>query len=202
MDSIKSKLDELLENNKVVPYSEVVDGGKFYKIKSQSFIFPDGSIQTREFIDKKRASVVVPITEDGNILVIVQPIALSEEGSLVEFPAGYWEFNEDGESAGIRELSEETGYVPNNIIYLGSHYQDPGSIKTKVDTYLATGCKKIQKQNLDNGEYIKYIEIPYDDAVELLNDGYFLDSNSFIAFSKTINYLEKTYNLDRQVKKH
>lgn len=201
MDSIKSKLDELLENNKVVPYSEVIDGGKFYKIKSQSFIFPDGSIQTREFIDKKRASVVVPITEDGNILVIVQPIALSEEGSLVEFPAGYWEFNEDGESAGIRELSEETGYVPNNIIYLGSHYQDPGSIKTKVDTYLATGCKKIQKQNLDNGEYIKYIEIPYDDAVELLNDGYFLDSNSFIAFSKTINYLEKTYNLDRQVKK-
>ena len=202
MDNIKNKINELLESNKVIPYSDIVDGGKFYKVKSQSFVFPDGSIQAREFIDKRRASVVVPITEDGNVLVIVQPIALSEEGSLIEFPAGYWEFSEDGKSAGIRELSEETGYVPSNIIYLGSHYQDPGSIRAKVDTYLATGCKKISNQNLDDGEYIKYIELPYEVAVELLSEGYFLDSNSFIAFSKSINYLEKKYDMNNQIKKH
>ena len=91
---MRELLMEILKKNKVIPYSDVMDGGKFYKIKSQSFVFPDGSIQSREFIDKKRASVVVPITEDGNVLVIVQPIALAEEGSLIEFPAGYWEFNE------------------------------------------------------------------------------------------------------------
>ena len=192
---MRELLMEILKKNKVVPYSEVMDGGKFYKIKSQSFIFPDGSIQSREFIDKKRASVVVPITEDGNVLVIVQPIALAEEGSLIEFPAGYWEFNEDGKEAGIRELAEETGYVPENIVYLGSHYQDPGSIRTKVDTFLATGCKKVQNQNLDEGEFVKYIEIPYELAIELMNEGLFMDSNSYIAFSKTNNYLEKKLDL-------
>lgn len=192
---MRELLMEILKKNKVIPYSDVMDGGKFYKIKSQSFVFPDGSIQSREFIDKKRASVVVPITEDGNVLVIVQPIALAEEGSLIEFPAGYWEFNEDGKEAGIRELAEETGYVPENIVYLGSHYQDPGSIRTKVDTFLATGCKKVQNQNLDEGEFVKYIEIPYEFAIELMNEGLFMDSNSYIAFSKTNNYLEKKLDL-------
>lgn len=192
---MRELLMEILKKNKVVPCSEVMDGGKFYKIKSQSFVFPDGSIQSREFIDKKRASVVVPITEDGNVLVIVQPIALAEEGSLIEFPAGYWEFNEDGKEAGIRELAEETGYVPENIVYLGSHYQDPGSIRTKVDTFLATGCKKVKNQNLDEGEFVKYIEIPYELAIELMNEGLFMDGNSYIAFSKANNYLEKTLDL-------
>jgi ADP-ribose pyrophosphatase len=192
---MRELLMDILKKNKVIPYSEVMDGGKFYKIKSQSFIFPDGSIQSREFIDKKRASVVVPITEDGNVLVIVQPIALAEEGSLIEFPAGYWEFNEDGKEAGIRELAEETGYVPENIVYLGSHYQDPGSIRTKVDTFLATGCKKVKNQNLDEGEFVKYIEIPYELAIELMNEGLFMDGNSYIAFSKANNYLEKTLDL-------
>ena len=192
---MRELLMDILKKNKVIPYSDVMDGGKFYKIKSQSFVFPDGSIQSREFIDKKRASVVVPITEDGNVLVIVQPIALAEEGSLIEFPAGYWEFNEDGKEAGIRELAEETGYVPENIVYLGSHYQDPGSIRTKVDTFLATGCKKVQNQNLDEGEFVKYIEIPYELAIELMNEGLFMDSNSYIAFSKTNNYLEKKLDL-------
>ena len=192
---MRELLMEILKKNKVIPYSDVMDGGKFYKIKSQSFVFPDGSIQSREFIDKKRASVVVPITEDGNVLVIVQPIALAEEGSLIEFPAGYWEFNEDGKEAGIRELAEETGYAPENIVYLGSHYQDPGSIRTKVDTFLATGCKKVKNQNLDEGEFVKYIEIPYELAIELMNEGLFMDSNSYIAFSKTNNYLEKKLDL-------
>jgi ADP-ribose pyrophosphatase len=192
---MRELLMDILKKNKVIPYSEVMDGGKFYKIKSQSFVFPDGSIQSREFIDKKRASVVVPITEDGNVLVIVQPIALAEEGSLIEFPAGYWEFNEDGKEAGIRELAEETGYAPENIVYLGSHYQDPGSIRTKVDTFLATGCKKVKNQNLDEGEFVKYIEIPYELAIELMNEGLFMDSNSYIAFSKANNYLEKKLDL-------
>lgn len=105
----REELDNLLKYCKVIPYSLPQDGGKFYKIKNQSFIYPDGKIQTREYIDKKRASVVVPITEEGRFVFVVQPIGLAEEGSLIEFPAGYFEFDENGMQAGIRELAEETG---------------------------------------------------------------------------------------------
>lgn len=189
----KEELDALLEYCKVTPYSDVQDGGNFYKIKSQSFKFPDGSIQTREYLDKKKASVVVPITDEGNVVFVVQPIALSEEGSLIEFLAGYWELNENGLEAGKRELSEETGYVPEQIIYLGNHYQDPGSIRQKVEIYLALGCKKLNEQQLDKGEFIKYVEMPYDMALEVMEEGYLKDANSYIALSKSDRHIQKVY---------
>ncbi len=192
----KDELNKILDMCKAKPYSDIKEGGNFYKIKSQDFVFPDGSIQTREYIDKRKSSVVVPVTTQGNILFIIQPIALSNEGVLLEFPAGYYEFNENGIEAGIRELAEETGYVAANIIPLGSHYQDPGSIRQSVESYLALNCIKLKEQKLDKGEYIKYIEVPYQFAKELFNDGYIMDSNSFIAFSKSCNYLEKVYKKD------
>ena len=185
------EVQQLLDRCKAVPCTEVKDGGAFYKVKAQSFKFPDGSTQTREFLNKKRSSIVVPVTAEGDFIGIIQPIALSEEGSLLEFPAGYWELNENGLETGIRELSEETGYAPKNIVYLGSHYQDPGSIRQKVDCYLALGCTKFTDQHLDKGEYIKQIVIPYDLVTELLEEGYFMDANSFIALNKSIAYLEK-----------
>ena len=193
------EVQQLLSRCKVVPYTEVKDGGSFYKVKAQSFKFPDGSIQTREFLNKKRSSIVIPVTDEGDFIGIIQPIALSEEGSLLEFPAGYWELNENGLEAGIRELSEETGYAPEKIIYLGSHYQDPGSIRQKVDCYLALGCTKVTDQHLDKGEYIKQIVIPYNLITELLEEGYFMDANSFIALNKSITYLEKELKIGKSL---
>lgn len=191
------ELDLLLEYCKAIPYSDIKDGGSFYKIKSQAFLFPNGTVQTREYLDKKKASVVVPITDEGNVVFVIQPIALSKEGSLIEFPAGYWELNENGVEAGTRELSEETGFIPEQIIYLGSHYQDPGSIRQKVDSYLALRCKKLNDQNLDKGEFIKYIEVPYDLALILMDEGYLKDANSYIALSKSNRILEKEYEKDK-----
>ena len=141
----------------------------------------------KEFV-KKRLDEITKVN--------LYAIGLSEEGSLVEFPAGYFEFGEDGKKAGIRELAEETGYMADEIIYLGNHYQDPGSIKAKVDVYLALNCKKVSEQQLDKGEFIKYIEVPYDLALDLLDNNLLMDSNSYIALSKTDRYLQKGYNLN------
>lgn len=192
------QLDELLEYCKATSCSEPREGGNFYKVKAQDFRFPDGSVQTREYLNKKKATLVVPITEEGNVVFVVQPIALSEEGSLIEFPAGYWGLDENGSEAGKRELLEETGYAPRQLIYLGSHYQDPGSIKQQVDVYLALGCEKIDEQKLDKGEFIKSIEVSYGLAIELMDKGYLKDANSFIAFSKTNRLLERKYEEEIQ----
>lgn len=193
----KEELQTWLNYYKAKPYSDVRDGGNFYKVKAQEFLYPDGSIQPREYIDKKKASVVVPITDEGNVVFVLQPIALSEEGSLIEFPAGYWELNENGIEAGTRELAEETGYVPKEIIYLGSHYQDPGSIRQKVEVFLAFGCKRLNEQKLDKGEFIKYIEVPYELAIELMDDGYLKDANTYLALSKSDRYINKKYRLEQ-----
>lgn len=192
---INNELDviNLLDYCKAYPVSSVHDGQGFYKVKRQEFSFPDGTIQAREYIDKKRASIVVPITKEGNVVMVVQPIALSEEGSLLEFPSGYWELGESGKEAAIRELGEETGYMPRHITYLGSHYQDPGCIRQKVDIYLATYCEKVMNQKLDKGEFIKYIEVPYNYALYLMDNDYLKDANTYIALCKADRALKREY---------
>lgn len=184
-----NELKKLLQEYKAIQKSEPIDGGRFYKIKSQLFVLPSGEEITREFIDKKKSTIVLPITKDKKIVFVIQPIALSKEGSLIELPAGYVESDESSLSTGVRELIEETGYVGNEVISLGEHYQDPGSIKETVQIYVITDCEKKYKQKLDNDEHIKYIEVDYEEAMELLDLGYIKDANTFIALSKYDRYI-------------
>lgn len=53
----------------------------------QQFKLPSGEVITREFLKKKPAAVVVPITTDGNVVCVIHPISFSAEGSLIEVPA-------------------------------------------------------------------------------------------------------------------
>lgn len=71
----------------MMPVSEVMDGGGFYKLKCRDFKYPDGIVRRREYVDKSPATVVVPEDAFGNFIMVVQPTALVEEGALIEFPA-------------------------------------------------------------------------------------------------------------------
>lgn len=188
---MKKIINELLTKCKAVPLSEPVNGGKFYQVMSQNFRLPSGEIITREFIQKKPSAVVVPVTTDGNIVCVIQPISLSKEGSLIEVPAGYAEDDEKIAQTAMRELVEETGYVPEEIKYLGKHYQDPGSIKETVNVFIALGCVKTHKQKLDQDEFIITLEISKDEIKALMDSNEIKDANTFIALAKArfANYL-------------
>lgn len=151
---------------------------------TQQFKLPTGEVITREFLKKKPAAVVVPVTKSGNIVCIIQPIALVPEGSLIEVPAGYAENNEDSAHTAMRELVEETGYIPSTIKYLGKHYQDPGSIKEPVNVFIALDCEKKHTQKLDKDEFISTLEITTDYIKELMDNNEIKDANTFIALAK------------------
>ena len=76
--------------------------------------------------------------------------------------------NENNEYAAIRELVEETGYVPTSVYKLESHYQDQGCSKALITTYVAEGCQKKQEQKLDEEENLIYIEVNDQDIRDLL----------------------------------
>lgn len=177
-------IKEMLSQCRAVPFSEPTEGGHFYKVMSQEFKLPNGKVITREFVKKDPAAVVVPVTTDGNIVCVIQPISLSAEGSLIEVPAGYAENNEHTAQTAMRELLEETGYVPKEIRYLGKHYQDPGSIKEPVNVFIALECVRKHAQRLDKDEFILTVAIPKDEVKKLMDDGEIKDANTFIALAK------------------
>lgn len=175
------EITDILARCRAVAVGDPGEGGGFYKIKQQVFRYPDGKIQAREYIDKAPASVVVPVTDDGYIVFVIQPVGLADEGSLLECPAGYWNFNESGQDAALREMAEETGYTSDSICQTGTHYQDPGSIRQKVATYVAKHAVRTQEQKLDRGEFVVYAEVPISLVPELINRGLIQDGNTLIA---------------------
>ncbi|MGE7775344.1 NUDIX hydrolase [Chitinophaga sp. NPDC101104] len=94
------------------------------------------------------------VTDDGNVILVRQyrhPVGKV----LLEIPGGVMD-PEDGspEIAMRRELLEETGYVFDEMHFLGTTSPNPSTHTNRVFMYLATGGKKIQEQQLDFNEEI------------------------------------------------
>lgn len=165
----------------------------FINIEKYNCILRNGMMIPREKIVKNgktgSAAIILPITEENNTLLVVQPRVFTKETVCVELPAGYIEDGESPIEAGKRELEEETGYVPTEMKVLASFYQDQGCSSAYNYSILALGCKKIKGQKLDKDEYIRYFECGFDEALELVENGYITDLQSQFTIEKAKSYI-------------
>lgn len=169
----------------VSSYEEGYIGKRTYKVTLN-----DGSTRMCDQITKKKdngdAVVIIPITEDGNFVMIVESRPNTKETVVLEFPAGMVDDGEESKVAAIRELLEETGYQPNNVYELEWHYQDQGCSSAIIKTFVAEGCKKVQEKRESDGERLEYIEMTYEDILEYIKNPSITegikDANSKIAF--------------------
>lgn len=160
--SLKVKSSELVST-----YTEGYIGKSIYKVTLN-----DGSTRMCEQILKNKrngdAVVIIPITQDGNFVMVVQSRPNTEETVVVEFPAGMVDENECPKKSAERELLEETGYVADYIYELEWHYQDQGCSKAIIRTFIAEGCHKVQEKKLDGDEKLEFVEMEYNDILNML----------------------------------
>lgn len=149
----------------------------------------DGSSRYAEQILKNGrngdAVVIIPITEEGKFVMVVQSRPNTLGGVLVEFPAGMVDEGEDALTSAKRELLEETGYLSDNFRELEWHYQDQGCSRAIVRTFIAEDCKRISDIHLDDFEKLEPVVMSYEDVESLMdgkNDLGVNDANSKIAF--------------------
>ena len=92
--------------------------GRFLKIRNDTVRLPNGNTSTREYVVHPGAVVVIPLLDDGRVLLERQfryPI-----GRVTEFPAGKLDPGEDPLACGKRELLEETGYTAAQWAHAGA----------------------------------------------------------------------------------
>ena len=166
----------------------------FMEIEKYKYYLNNGKSIIRETINKNggdgSASIILPIDTDNNTILIIEPRVNTKLGVGIGFPAGYIEKGENPEEAARRELLEEVGYEASKMIELASYYQDEGCCRGYNHIYLALGCKKISKQNLDDSEIIKYMKIKIDEAYYLADMKYIEGVNSLMALEKSKKYIK------------
>lgn len=190
----KEELDSIIDSLKTIKMEKLSREPKFLKGEVYSCYLNNGKIITREKIVKHgkdgSAAIILPVTKENNVILTIEPRVFSKRTVGISIPAGYIEDGEDPYVAALRELEEETGYVPNKIISLGGFYQDMGCSAAYNESFIAMGCEKKSMQHLDESEYVKYFDCTYDEALELIDMGYIQGCNALITLGRAKKYMK------------
>ena len=103
----------------------VIFNGRVFSVERSEVKFPDGKTRTIEVVRHPPSVVLLPILDDGRVVLIRQYRA-SIDRTLWELPAGSVDPAENAEAGATRECEEEIGLVPRTIERLGSFYPTPG----------------------------------------------------------------------------
>lgn len=146
--------------------------GRFLRTLMLRYRDSSGSVRTWEAIERvncKGIVAVVPITDDGSVLLIRQfrpPL----NGYVIEFPAGLNDRDETLETVAKRELLEETGYRAKEIRFLGRGPLSSGSSVEVMTVYVAKGLEFVGQGEKDETEEIEVIKVPIDSIWEKLKE--------------------------------
>lgn len=156
-----------LEEKKLA--SENVFEGVLLNVFSDKVELPDQTTSTREWIKHPGASAVVPVFEDGTIMLLKQ-FRYPPRKTFIEVPAGKIDPGESARSTAERELLEESGVSCENLVEVGSFYPAIGYADEIIYVYVAWGLS-VQEKSSDDDEFLLNHRIPFSKALKMIETG-------------------------------
>ena len=170
--------------------SELIFDGRVVHLYRDEVELPNGDTSVREYIKHVGAVCVIPLTDNGEV-VLERQYRYPFSSVLVEIPAGKLDSaDEDPREAALRELREETGIIPRELIDLGDYYGSAAIMGERIRMFLARGLS-YGAQSLDSDEFLEVFTLPFDKAVEMVMAGQIPDGKTQLAILKAKHLLEK-----------
>ncbi len=170
-----------------VTKSETIFNGRVFDVQVDELEYDSGNKGIREVVLHNGGSVVLPVTDDGKIVMITQ-YRYPFGKFMLELPAGKLEKGEAPQYCAERELTEETGYSSDNFTKLGTIATTPGFCSELLHIYLAENLKA-GEHNREEGEYgMEVFEFTLDEIDEKIMNGEIFDSKTIcgINYYKTL----------------
>lgn len=165
-------MDEIKRESRQLKYT-----GTILKVYTDHMIMPDGRTADWDFIEHKGAAAVVPVTDDGKILMVRQYRNALERYTL-EIPAGALNYvGEPKDVCAARELEEETGYKAGRLEWLMNLNTTVAFCNELIGIYIASDLTKTQ-QHLDDDEYINVEPHDLSELLDMVYAGRITDSKT------------------------
>lgn len=161
--------------------------GSVVDLRVETVRLPNGRDVELEVVRHRGAAAVVPVRDDGSVLLVRQ-VRWATSGWLLEVPAGKLDGGEAPESCARREVEEETGYRVGELVPLGWIWTTPGFTDEKIWLYLATGLTE-SRQDLQDDEVLEVESLPLDEAVRRALSGEIVDGKSICALVRAHEHL-------------
>jgi ADP-ribose pyrophosphatase len=158
--------------------SEVVHAGIFFDVKRDSVALPGGGEALREYILHPGAVMVVPIADDGR-LVMERQYRHAVGRVLLEFPAGKLDPGEAALDCGVRELAEETGYRASEWARAGILHNAVGYSNEGIEIWFARGLTA-GAVSPDVGEHIEVVLVDEDELDRAVHAGDVTDAKTLV----------------------
>jgi ADP-ribose pyrophosphatase len=171
--------------------------GRFLQVLRDTVRLPDGGSDTREYIVHPGAVMVVPLLDDGRV-VLERQYRHPMGRVMVEFPAGKLDVGEDTWTSGRRELLEETGYTACEWARAGVLHPVISYSTEFIEIWFARGLA-LQQRHLDAGEFLDVFSASMDELLAWCRDGTVTDAKTLSAALWLQNWRAGAWDLSWQL---
>jgi ADP-ribose pyrophosphatase len=152
--------------------------GRVVTLNLDTVTLPNGATVELETIRHPGASAVVPLKDDGTV-VLIRQFRHAAGGFIYEIPAGKLSPGEDPRLCAARETEEEIGYRAGSLELLASIFTAPGFADEVIHIYLWTDLSP-SRQQLEHDEVLEIAEMPLEKAMTLIQDGTIRDGKTIV----------------------
>ncbi|GAB4087470.1 MAG TPA: NUDIX hydrolase [Burkholderiaceae bacterium] len=163
------------------------------QVVRDTVVLPDASVGSREYVIHPGAVMVVPLLDDGRVLLERQ-FRYPMGEAMIEFPAGKLDAGEGSLSCAKRELQEETGFQAQSWAYAGVLHPVISYSTEHIDIWFARDLVHTER-HLDVGEFLDVFAATPTELVGWCAQGRVTDAKTLVATFWLQNVLNGTWTL-------
>lgn len=160
--------------------AETIYHGSLIDLKREKVRLPNGKEAAREVVVHPEVVVMIPVLDDGRLVMIRQYRDAIRRETL-EVPAGGIDAGETPEQAARREMKEETGYAVGSLQPVLSFYSSPGFTTEYMHLFICGGLQP--GTPTEENDQIEVVPLALDEAMQKMWDGEIADGKTLLSLA-------------------